>query len=93
MDRLARSHVNYREGYGKFSSRMAAYLWDLSLDGFGGDDFVANVDWGEGCERYGRRVLCWDSKGFVDVDTYPTVKAAEYAMEEYAAFVADDDDA
>lgn len=58
---------------------LAAYLWERKLDGNEGEDERTN-EAGDGCTRYGRRVLEWDGRGFICQNRYDSVEAAQVAM-------------
>ena len=65
----------------KFSSPMARYINGQVLGhGDYGDEDWSDPDLSEGAARYGRRVLSWDSQGFVDLATYATEDEAREAF-------------
>jgi hypothetical protein len=72
------------KGPGKFGgNQMAAYLYELSLDGSMADDESGNVEAPTGWfARFGKRILTEDSQGFVDVTRLANEQAALAAFDE-----------
>ena len=72
-------------------SPMCAYLYELSMNGDTGDDEVyRDGDWSL---RYGRRILCGNSQGFVSLVTFSTLSEACAVMDElHTAWEGDDED-
>jgi hypothetical protein len=55
---------NYDTGYGKYDSRITAYIAEHVLGISMEDEMACNSDLGEGVARVGRRLVWWDSQGF-----------------------------
>lgn len=73
---------DYRDTGHKYGSPMAKYV-SLNLGLQDADDSYADPDLGEGWAQYGRRILRWDDRGFVDLDTYTTVEEASAAVDKW----------
>ena len=55
----------------KFFSAMAAYLYEIE-----DDEWTGSTEWTEYVQRFGKRLLFTDDRGFVTDEKYPTVDAA-----------------
>lgn len=63
----------------KFGSAMAEYLYEKMNDWGERSDGDAEAPTGWWCQ-FGKRILWGDSRGFVDVDTHPTLVEANNAV-------------
>lgn len=68
---------------GKFPSKFAEFLYQLTLDGTWCDDEVTDANGWYGL--IGRRLLWEDTQGFVGYERYRTVAEAEAEFYKYPA--------
>lgn len=68
--------------WGKYESPMCLYVFErcLMVGDNGDEDCALEGDW---ANRYGRRILRGDDRGFVALDTYKTVEEAKEAYQEH----------
>lgn len=62
---ILKDGTDTRETRRAYDDPMAIYLDHAFLGGDPGDDLITFDEVGEGVARYGRRLLSWDSQGFI----------------------------
>lgn len=73
----------------KYDSAMAEYLDTIGFE----DEATGDVDWVEYIQRFGKRLLFTDNRGFVSYEKYPTkAKAIERFTDINDAYCAWNDD-
>ena len=77
---------------GKYCDPMAIVLDTIWLDGDLGDESVIDDNGWFGAVRYGRRILSWNSQGFISSSRFDTVTEAESFMTELEADWHDDEE-
>lgn len=67
--------------WGKFDNGMAVYLYHALMDGSEGNEWNTDGD-GEWYNRYGRRVLSGDNRGFIYCQKFDTEEEAKEVCRE-----------
>lgn len=85
--------ISFRNNYwGKYDSPMAEYLDRIGE----GDEVTGSVDWAEYVQRFGKRLLFSDDRGFVTVEKYASVAEAKTRFDEideaYCAWCGNDNE-